>query len=109
MSTNEVMGISEPAECGFERKRSELKHFDGFGVFCRTEGFSENIRGLFRSRNVLKINETSHMNFSNIVITSINVFRARVINVVFGMVECCFRIGVDRSWSIDSFSGYRGV
>src|SRR5271170_6101736 len=101
--------ISELAECSFERKRSKLKHLDGFSVLCRTERFSENIRSLFSSRNMLKINQTSSVNFSNIVITSINVFRPRVIHIVFGMVERGFRVGEDRSWNIDTFSGYRGV
>src|SRR5271170_6018019 len=101
--------ISELAECGFEGKRSKLKHLDGFGVLCRTERFSENICSLFRSRNVLKINQTSSVNFSNIVITSINVFRQRVIHIVFGVIERSFRVSEDRSWSSDSLAGYRGV
>ena len=80
------VNISEPAESGFEGKSCKLKKFNGFRVFGKTEGFREDIGSLFRCGNVIKINLICGMNFSNIMKTGIDVFRARVIYVILRVI-----------------------
>ena len=65
-------------------------------MFCRSERFHENVCGLLGGRDILKVSLSRSISFTNIVKTSINVFRASMFDVVLDMLKGGFGICIDR-------------
>ena len=68
-----------------ERENGEFEKFDCFRMFYRSERFRENVSRLFGGRDMLKVNLSGCIDLTNIVKTSVNVFCASMLDIVFDM------------------------
>ena len=96
-----VMDASVPAECCLEKKEHKLKEFIRRGMLVGSERFCEDVGCLFQCGNVFEIDLICIVDFANVVITSIDMFSARVIDIVLRVIESSFRVGEDCDRGLD--------
>ena len=90
-----------PAVCRLERKLCKLKEFNRGSVLVGTERFCEDVGCLFRCGNVFEIDLICIVDFANVVIASIDMFSAGVIDVVLCVIQSSFGVGEDCDWGLD--------
>lgn len=69
-------------------ERANIEHFESFHMLNVRKRFRENVGSLLFGRDMMNINVILCVNFANIMIFRIDMFRAGVLNIIAG----CLRI-----------------